>query len=212
MQWQRIDAFLSLILLVACGTTVGCAQEKGGRQPIDAKTIAVYEKLGAEYGGWEKQGYPNFTPEKRFPDQKVTPEIAVWGFHFKEFPKARLPEVAVPFGLDFMCTPVTDADLKELAHLKNLTTLILIDAKISDDGLKELASLSNLSRLDLAGTKVTDAGLRDLAPLKNLVTLRLVGTNVTEVGVAELRKALPKCDITHRLPPPDKTAAGDKKN
>ena len=41
-------------------------------------------------------------------------------------------------------------------------------AAATDVGLKELAPLKNLTSLDLAGTQVTDVGLKELAPLKNL--------------------------------------------
>ena len=67
---------------------------------------------------------------------------------------------------------------------------------VTDAGLKELATLKNLTTLDLSNTGVTDAGLKELAPLKNLTTLNLGGfTRVTDEGIKELQKALPKCKI-----------------
>ena len=66
---------------------------------------------------------------------------------------------------------VTDADLKELKHLKQLTTL------------------------SLAGAQVTDAGLKELKDLKQLTWLTLIGVKVTDDGVADLQKALPGCKI-----------------
>ena len=67
---------------------------------------------------------------------------------------------------------------------------------MTDAGLKELADLKNLTTLNLAGTQVTDAGLKELTGLKNLSELDLSGVaKVTRDGVAELRKALPKCEI-----------------
>jgi hypothetical protein len=200
-------------MLVALGATVGCDQ--GGKsqetKPIDAGTVTAYEKLGGENGGWAKKGYPNFLTAKQIAGEVEGKkhEIGLWGFHFKEFPESKLPEVAVPFGLDFMHTPVTDQDLKGLAHLKSLTRLTLLGSKVTDAGLKELAPLANLSKLDLDSTKVTDAGLKELTPLKNLSALRLVDTGVTDAGVAELRKSLPNCEIKHGpIPPP---TGGDKK-
>ena len=90
---------------------------------------------------------------------------------------------------------VTDAGLKELAGLKNLTTIELDFTLVTDAGLKELAGLKSLTTLELGYTKVTDAGLKELAGLKNLTTLKLSSTPVTGVGLKELQKALPKCKI-----------------
>lgn len=50
---------------------------------------------------------------------------------------------------------MTDAGLKELAPLTNLTTLRLHNTKVTDAGLKELAALTNLTELDLEGSRVT---------------------------------------------------------
>ena len=46
---------------------------------------------------------------------------------------------------------------------------------MTDAGLKELAALKNLTTLDLSETRVTGAGLKELAALKNLTTLNLRG-------------------------------------
>lgn len=91
-------------------------------------------------------------------------------------------------------TQVSDLGLKELAGLKNLQTLTL-PSQVTDTGLKQLAGLKGLQALDLANTRVTDAGLKELAGLKNLQSLILSKTKVTETGVAELKKAIPACQI-----------------
>ena len=44
---------------------------------------------------------------------------------------------------------------------------------MTDAGLKELAALKNLTTLNLSETRVTGAGLKELAALKNLTTLYL---------------------------------------
>lgn len=67
---------------------------------------------------------------------------------------------------------------------------------MSDVGLKEIARLKNLTSLGLGGTKVTDVGLKELATLNNLTTLDLSNTKVTDAGVKELQKALPDCKIS----------------
>ena len=76
-------------------------------------------------------------------------------------------------GVDFTRVQVTDAGLKELADLKQLTWLRLTDA-----------------------SDVTDAGLKELKDLKQLTSLDLSGTKVTADGVADLQKARPGCKIT----------------
>jgi hypothetical protein len=50
--------------------------------------------------------------------------------------------------------------------------------------------------LYLGSSAVTDAGLKHVAALKSLQVLYLTRTKVTDVGCEELRKALPKCQIS----------------
>ena len=50
---------------------------------------------------------------------------------------------------------LTDASLKDVAKLQNLTHLVLQDNQITDDGLKEIAKLQKLDYLNLNGTKIT---------------------------------------------------------
>ena len=94
---------------------------------------------------------------------------------------------------------VTDAALKELADLKQLTWLSLTVTRVTDAGLKELAHLKQLTSLHLAerSTGVTDAGLKGLKHLKQLTWLGLSRTKVTDAGISELQADLPHCKI-HR--------------
>lgn len=60
-----------------------------------------------------------------------------------------------------------------------------------------MAALKELQSLDLHGCPdVTDVGLKDLAELKGLRKMDLRVTGVTDAGVADLRKALPDCEIS----------------
>ena len=93
-------------------------------------------------------------------------------------------------------TKITDAGLKELSGFKNLTHLGLGGTRITDAGLKELGVLKNLKWLSLGGTKITDAGLKELRGLNNLEALSIIATHVTDVGVTELRKTLPTVGIS----------------
>ena len=67
---------------------------------------------------------------------------------------------------------------------------------VTDAGLKELKDLKQLTTLYLNMTGVTDAGLKELKDLKQLTSLILTATKVTDDGVADLQKALPGCKIT----------------
>ena len=57
------------------------------------------------------------------------------------------------------------------------------------------ADLGNVIELILADTQITDEGLKEMAKLQKLKMLRIRGTKVTKAGVAELKKALPNCQI-----------------
>ena len=96
-----------LLTLSACDRS---RQARSSSKGLDPETLAAYQKLGGVYNEWGKE--------------KVLP-----GFIFRSFPKTRLPEAAVPFVLDLSHSDVTDAGLKELAGLSNLTELYLQDTK-----------------------------------------------------------------------------------
>ena len=68
--------------------------------------------------------------------------------------------------------------------------------QITDAGLKHLGGLTNLTELSLFGRPITDDGLARLAGLKRLRQLELGSTKVTKQGVAQLRKAIPELEIS----------------
>lgn len=158
---------------------------------VEPGIVAEYEKLGGVYGGWAK-GYDDVVV---FQKGSVNAEIGLPGFQFSIFPKDKLPEIAVPFGLELAKSDMTDARLKDLSHLRNLIRLDLDPGKVTDVSLRTLREIDLLHALYLATNQdgsrptsalevyalnlqpthakggVTDAGLRELAPLKNLRTL-----------------------------------------
>ena len=83
------------------------------------------------------------------------------------------------------------------ADLEKVTRLTLGGTQITDAGLKEVAKMQNLTHLYLDVTKITDAGLKDIAKMQNLTVLKLYNTKITDAGLAQLKKALPKCEISH---------------
>jgi hypothetical protein len=88
------------------------------------------------------------------------------------------------------------AGLKELASLRGITAIDLSDCKAAtDDAVKDVSTLQSLTTLSLAGTPITDAAVKHLAALPLLTSLDLTGTKATEVAVSELQQARPRCKV-----------------
>jgi len=67
--------------------------------------------------------------------------------------------------------------------------------RLADRDLERIAGLSELQQLYVQETAITDDGLRILQEMKTLVTLNVRETKVTAMGVAQLKLALPDCQI-----------------
>ena len=86
--------------------------------------------------------------------------------------------------------------LKDLAKLEKLESLDLSSTPVRDESMKALCLAKSLQELRLQGTAITDAGLKHVAGMKGLRKLDLSGiTGITEKGRAELKRALPGCQI-----------------
>lgn len=83
-------------------------------------------------------------------------------------------------------TKITDAAISDIATLFNLRTLDLPGADITDDAMPAIATLSNLEVLNLPNTNITDVGLRHLSKLRRLRALDIQGTKVRGPGLAAL--------------------------
>jgi hypothetical protein len=160
-------------------------------KPLPPEIVKVWGAAGAKVG-WIKDfppkptwGYDYWEPYR---EQGEPGAVPAFRYHReKEGDLAKLPDPGVPFGLDMHCCSMNDAELKELAGLKNLQSLNLGGALLlSDAGLKELTGLKNLQGLYLFYAPVTDAGLKELAALKNLRALDLSHTQVKGAGLQEL--------------------------
>ena len=92
---------------------------------------------------------------------------------------------------------VTDAVLRELRGLTELSTLYLWECTlVTDVGVRELRGLTALTTLYLDNcTHVTDAGLQHLMSLTALSHLYLLGTSTTRAGRNALKAALPALTI-----------------
>jgi hypothetical protein len=92
------------------------------------------------------------------------------------------------------CKGITGATLGQLAALKGLKTLAVVDISISDATLPQLATLP-IKELNLSQNNITAAGLKKLlsnqASLPNLQTLTLKKVALTDAQLAELKAARP---------------------
>ena len=173
---RRIVPLGCLVLLaLLASSALGQDKQTAGKK-IDAATICAYEKLGAKYirraagSRFYSHGSDSIDMTKGIP-----------AFEFREFPNAKLPDVAVPFALIFRRV-LTDDQMKEVAGLKNLVRLELLGYK-SAAGLKELARLNGLAELRLGTIKGAD--LKELAEFKDLKALWLDNVYPRDSGLKE---------------------------
>jgi hypothetical protein len=90
---------------------------------------------------------------------------------------------------------VTDADLLLLANVPELRELYLERSNVTDVGIQQITRLRQLTVLDISSALVTESGLRQLRACPNLRELDLAGTVAGDSVVAELKQALPNCQI-----------------
>ncbi len=91
--------------------------------------------------------------------------------------------------------PLTDAHVTELAAT-SLEHLVLGNTGLDDRQVERLLGNQSLIRLGLPGNdKITDQLLPKLKPLTRLRYLDFSSTSVTEAAAAELRQALPNCEV-----------------
>jgi serine/threonine protein kinase len=110
-----------------------------------------------------------------------------------KLPKARFDLVIV--GLD-KCKKVDDDGLSALEGLEQLTELDLSGTGVTDRGIAKLRTLRILSTLSLSNTAIGDEAVPALERLDGLQFLFLQNTKITSKGVQQLKKALPRCNIT----------------
>ena len=91
---------------------------------------------------------------------------------------------------------MTDAGLKELGQfVAQLTSLTLDGSPITDAGLPELARIKALKSLSVLDTKITDKAVPILSEMKQLTYLNVSEKQIGKDGADALKKALPKCDV-----------------
>jgi hypothetical protein len=184
-------------------------------KPIDADTIAVYEKLGAEYGGFKANEWGDI----RFRPGAEAAANGLPGFRFGvlEGNLPKLPAVKISFGLDLTLTEVGDEGLKQLKNLDNLVLLhirgtIVRQTKVDLEQLKK--NLEILKSLRRGDRELTVAERQQMMAAFNAIELNLLiedrnsssknstliylyGTKVTDAGLEELKnlKTLSELDL-----------------
>lgn len=87
---------------------------------------------------------------------------------------------------------ILDEDIKYLADLPNLVSLVVSGKGITDKGIEMLATQNHpkLKELDLSRTNLTDKGMNYLKKIKSLSSLYVIGTKVTGKKEREVEKAI----------------------
>jgi hypothetical protein len=96
---------------------------------------------------------------------------------------------------------LSDENLAEISHLKNLEELYLCDAKITDASMAVISGFSRLENLNVTNTKLTDASVPSLGRLCHLKVLDISSTKITPEGNKKLKALLPKCVILSHIYP-----------
>jgi hypothetical protein len=225
---------VGVLVLLACSVD---AQEKNAGKGIDLATVTAFRKAGWAYGGWvrnnegvlvfrvgnlaARHGFPGFLlTTSRYDARNKPPEVGVpFGLLLNNLDETRLKEFAGVKNLamlDFDRTPPNLIKLKELTNLKDLTTIVLRDWRLSDEFVRTLAeiklvhllecatasdgsrpkSAKEIVTLDLRRSAVTAAALKHLADLSNLTTLRLDKNRLSDEVLTSLRQIC----LLHSLP------------
>ena len=80
---------------------------------------------------------------------------------------------------------LTDAQLKSISSLNNLTRLNIHSNPISDENIKSLSALKHLISLNLYNTKITDLSLEHLVNIQSLTTLYVWRTGITAKAITD---------------------------
>ncbi len=112
--------------------------------------------------------------------------------------------------------PFTNAGLKHLVTLKNLTTLSLGSDYVTAAGVAVVAELRQLEDLYLDTPRLADEIVAELLRCSTLEQIRLTRSALSDAGLRKLREELPNCSVTDWQrdrcefgPPPDIDAAKD---
>jgi internalin A len=153
----------------------------------DGKRIASASEDGT-VRIWRVPGeLPAKPPQDQADDAEAKAALAITKLGGKVTRDDKLPGKPVIAVILAGTTKVTDAGLKELKELKQLTSLNLGATKVTAAGVKELKELKQLTSLDLTWTWGTAAVLKELKDFKQLTSLNLAAGGVTNASLKELK-------------------------
>jgi hypothetical protein len=180
---NRVQIWLTLLCFLAFNLPGEAQLKKKPQNLIPPNLAKAWTDAGAEMGWmYDDDGIP------RLAHGDVTSGVMHYLriVTYKEGEIAKLPAPPVPFGLYAFNAKLTDAGLKELAHLQKVETLTISGNPITEDGLGELLALKSLRLLSLNEMKITDKGLETVVKIESLEALFVSSTAVTDAGLNKL--------------------------
>lgn len=98
---------------------------------------------------------------------------------------------------------LTTKAYQDLSMFSQLRELHLNESNVSSKDLEALTELRKLKTLNLFGTQVDDDAVDALSQIRSLKKLHLYNSLFTDAGVAQLKEALPLCEILYTFEIPD---------
>ncbi len=98
--------------------------------------------------------------------------------------------------LDVKGTQVTNEGLMNFRGCVTVTRLYISDTAVGDAGLDVFRGCKGLTLFEAERSQVSDAGLAQLRHHTALRDVYLTGSGITARGVADLREALPGCNVS----------------
>src|SRR5262249_33402283 len=93
---------------------------------------------------------------------------------------------------------MTELGMDSLATIKDLRELGMAGSGVTGRWLEKLKPLQKLERLNLQDAKrLNDDAVASLQAFPNLRVLDLKGSAISEKAVAQLRQAMPRCQVIY---------------
>ena len=105
--------------------------------------------------------------------------------------------------IDLWRREMTPTAYATLGQFTRLQALHLNETNVSAKDLSVIAKMRSLETLNLFGTSIGDESIELLSKLRSLRKLHLHKSHFTTAGVAQLRAAMPRCDIFHMVDLPE---------